>query len=70
MKKKLAESSQCTVVNISFVLSKNCTKLLQPALYGTIFFSLFTKFIYLNDFLFYVLIPWYVKYSSSIFKNK
>lgn len=36
----------------------------------TIFFSLFTKFIYLNDFLFYVLIPWYVKYSSSIFKNK
>lgn len=54
---------------ILYVLSKNCTKLLQPALYY-IFFSLFTKFIYLNDFLFYVLIPWYVKYSSSIFKNK
>lgn len=42
----------------------------SPTSFVLYFFSLFTKFIYLNDFLFYVLIPWYVKYSSSIFKNK
>lgn len=70
MKKKTGRKlSMCSSQYILYVLSKNCTELLQPALYY-IFFSLFTKFIYLNDFLFYVLIPWYVKYSSSIFKNK
>lgn len=52
---------------ILYVLSKNCTKLLQPALYYIFFFI---YYIYLNDFFFHVLIPWYVKYSSSIFKNK
>lgn len=68
-KKNLAESSQCTVVIISFMFCQKTApcKLLQPALYYIFFFI---YYIYLNDFLFYVLIPWYVKYSSSIFKNK
>lgn len=68
-KKKLAESSQCTVVNISFMSCQKTAPSFSNQL-CTIFFSLFTKFIYLNDFFFHVLIPWYVKYSSSIFKNK